>query len=521
MILAFNEFELDSDLAELRHDGAAVSIEKQAFDLLLLLAENAHRVVSKDELIEKVWGGRFISDSSISTAVKHARKALGDDGVRQDFIKTIHGRGFRFVAKTAAKAAVKPAETISEPIKTQITVGPADGTPSIAVLPFSVLGVGDIGPAIGDAIPAELIGALSRLRWLFVTARGSSFRFRDPATPPETLRDMLGVRYVLSDTVEVLGDMLTISTELMRTDTGSVVWSDRYASAMAAIHETRMEIIGDVIAALEIHIPYTEASIARSLDPDQIGAWAHFHIGLQHIYRFNRADNVEAEKHFSRALELEPEFARAHAGLSFTNWQNAFMHFGDDRKQLLNAAETSATMANRLDPHDPFANYNMARVNWLKGDIDGFSEWLNRTMAINPNFAQGSYSMGLANLFRGEPDQAKDSCAQAMRLSPLDPLRYAMLCCYGKSLASKGQLDEATDWAEKACTQPGSHYYIDMIAAAIHQMAGSHAQAQMRAQVTREKQPDVTSDMFFAAFPYGKNTDLRREFEASFKTLGL
>ena len=515
MRLVFGDFELDSATAELTKNGAPVAVEKQAFDLLLLLADNAERVLSKDEIIEKVWDGRFITDSSISTAVKQARRAVDDDGAAQRVIKTIHGRGFRFVAD------VKRPGAAASPVLAEPEGKVPDDTPSIAVLPFIVIGEGPVGQAIGDAIPAELISAFSRLRWLMVTARGSSFRFRDPATSHDDLRNALGVRYALTGTVEALGDMLTISVELIRTDTGAVIWSSRYASALAEIHDVRAEIVHHTVAALEIHIPFSEASIARTLAPDQIGAWSHFHMGVQRLYRFNQADNLVAAGHFRQALELDSDFARAHAGLSFVHWQTAFMHFGDDRAAPLSEAAEHARIANDIDPHDPFANYNMARVHWLNGDVERYADWLDRALTINPNYAQATYSMAMASNFAGEAEAGRDKAAMAMRLSPLDPLKYAMMSCQALSLVNLGDYDAAADLAEKACHQPGAHFYIDMIAAGAHKIAGNEAQAQMRAARARERQPNASRKAFFADFPFRPEVKAGQLFDQSFADLGF
>ncbi len=514
MKLVFGDFELDAEAAELRHDGLPVSIERQAFDLLHLLADNAERVVSKDEIIEKVWDGRFISDGAISTAVKQARRVVGDDGSAQKVIKTIHGRGFRFVAGLKRQAAKVAGEDI--PVET-----PIETAPSIAVLPFAVFGEGALGPAIGDAIPAELISAFSRLRWLFVTSRGSSFRFRDPDTTPEMLRNMLGVRYALTGTVEVLGDMLTVSTDLARTDSGAVIWSNRYATAASGIHEIRAEIVADTVAALEIHIPFSEASAARLQPPERLGAWSHFHVGLQHIYRFNQADNRAAAEHFRQALELEPEFARAHAGLSFTHWQTAFMNFGEDRAGPLALAAASAERANEIDPHDPFANFNMARVYWLSGDVDAFAEWLDRALMINPNFAQATYTLGLASLFSGQDQKAETFTTRAMKLSPLDPLKYAMMSSNAMSQIGNGDMEKAADLVEKARHLPGSHFYIDMIAAAVQKLSGNAAQARVSAERAKARNPGANTASFFQDFPYREGVVAGERIKAALTELGF
>src|SRR5512139_549276 len=192
MIYRFEEFELDRSKVELRRNGEVVPVEPQVFALLLLLAENRERLVSRDEVIEKVWDGRIVSESAIDSRIKSARRALGDDGKAQRFIHTVHGQGFRFVAEVRETAAMTSAGERVEAFPLLSHEGAA--RPSIAVLPFRLLGAEGPYATIADAIPDELIAELSRLRWLFIIARGSSFRFRS-ATPDLTdVGKVLGVR---------------------------------------------------------------------------------------------------------------------------------------------------------------------------------------------------------------------------------------------------------------------------------------------------------------------------------------
>jgi DNA-binding winged helix-turn-helix (wHTH) protein len=170
MILDFAPFTLDTGRAELRNGDAVVALEPKVYALLRLLVENHDRVVSRDEMIAVVWGGRFISDAAVSTALKQVRRALGDDGAAQVFIRTLHGMGHRFVAPVRIRAAAAAA---SQPEST-VTADAPGGPPTIAVLPFGAAGLPDNFASLGDALPAEIISALSRLRWLRVS----------PAPPP-------------------------------------------------------------------------------------------------------------------------------------------------------------------------------------------------------------------------------------------------------------------------------------------------------------------------------------------------
>ena len=322
MIHRFEDCELDRAKVELRRAGEPVAVEPQVFALLLLLVENRDRMVSRDEIVEKVWDGRVVSESALDSRIKSARRVIGDDGKTQRLIRTVHGQGFRFVgdvretAGTLAPTPVEPAAPAAAPPEAAVR-------PSIAVLPFRP--IGDLGryAAIADALPDELIAELSRLRWLFVIARGSTFRFRADTPDPADVGTLLGARYCVSGTVEVAGRTLTVMVQLVDTRDGGVVWGDRYASKVADVHDTRSTILSRVVAGLEMQIPLHEARAARLVSPENLDAWSAYHLGLQHMFRFNRSDNAVAGELFARAIAGAPTFTRAHAGLSFVRFQDA------------------------------------------------------------------------------------------------------------------------------------------------------------------------------------------------------
>ena len=330
VIYRFGEFELDLARAELRAGETLCPLEPQVFALLTHLVENRDRLISRDELLEKVWDGRVVSDAAIASRIKSARQALGDDGTAQRFIRTMHRQGFRFVAPVkavqadsviapGASAAAMPAGPRAEAAK-----------PSIAVLPFRLLG--DAGPyaAVAEALPDELIVDLARLRWLFVTARGSSFRLRASDVDMGEIGRLLGIRYCLAGTVEILGATLVVSVELVDTRDAGIVWAERFAGGLDDVHRVREQIRSSVLAALEIQIPMHEAALARLNVSEDLDAWSAYHLGLQHLYRFNRKDNAAATALFQRAISRDPGFARAHAGLSFVHFQTAFLRHTDD-----------------------------------------------------------------------------------------------------------------------------------------------------------------------------------------------
>ena len=254
MAFRFGPFELDADRFELRRDGARLAVEPQVVSLMLLLVDNRHRLVTRDEIIQAVWNGRIVSEAALSSRIKSARQALGDDGQQQRMIRTIHGKGFRFVhdievtpePALPARAAVRGEEP-------EVPPASVPARPSIAVLPFRLLGPAGCHALIAEALPCDLIAELARLRWLFVIARGSSFRFGGPDPDIGQIGAVLGVRYCLTGTIEESGDRLAIAVELTDTRDRGIVWSERYAARAGDIHEIRSRIAASTVAALASH----------------------------------------------------------------------------------------------------------------------------------------------------------------------------------------------------------------------------------------------------------------------------
>ncbi len=515
MIYAFLDFELDTNRIELRAGGVPIAVEPQVFALLRLLIENRDRMVTKDEIVEKVWKGRFISDAAIASRIRSARQAIGDDGRRQAVIRTVHGLGFSFVADVTACPPVFIAEATEA-----VDVEPAQPLrPSIAVLPFRRVGPAEPNYPIEEALPHDLIAGLSRLHWLLVIARGSSFRFRGDEARLDDVRTSLGVQYCLTGSVEVLGSEISISVELSDTQDKGVVWSERFRSDVGAVHEIRDQIINAVMSAVEVRIPFNEAKRALLKSPRNLDAWSSYHLGLHHMYRFNKADNEIATSWFARAVAMEPDFARAYAGLSFTHFQTAFLRYDED-PEAVKLAEHYASLSLERDPLDPFGHFTMGRSHWLRGDLEGSLPWLDRANALNPNYAQARYSRGWTEALLGDTRASRTNIDAALTLSPLDPLAYAMLGVKALSHLTLGEHGLAADWAERAANTPGAHALIQMIAAVAHSLQGSDARAKAWCDSARQRAQHLGKADFLRAFPF-RDAPTRARISATLDRLGF
>jgi TolB-like protein/Tfp pilus assembly protein PilF len=519
MIYQFDHFELDMARFELRKDDAIQPLEPQVFALLAFLVEHRDRLVPKGEIFEKLWDGRAVTDSALTSRVKSARQALGDSGKAQRFIKTIHGKGFRFVADVQvvhSTGVVLPLDLIDNP----------DGgsersqRPSIAVLPFRNLADASPYHTLAEGLAHELITELARLRWLLVIARGSSFRFRDSNLDLREVGRLLGVRYCLTGGVEVNSRRLTVTTELIDTRTGEVVWGERYAGFVDDIHAVRAEIKSKILMSLEIQIPLHEASGARLISSDNLDAWSAYHLGLQHLYRFNRSDNAAATRLFEHAVKQDENFARAHAGLSFVHFQTAFMRQTDDIPGEIALARRCARRGLDIDPLDPFANFTMGRSYWLESDLDSARSWLERAVSLSPNYAQGMYALAWTKTIAVGEQDGRKQLDIAMRLSPLDPLYYAMLGARGFTHIARGEYAEGVVWTEQAARSPGAHVFMALLAAAAQALAGNTARAAAWAAKVRERGPLLDSADFFRGYPV-KAEPMRTKIADALQELGF
>lgn len=499
MRLQFEPFHLDTDRAELRNAAGIVSLEPKAYRLLCLLVTNTDRVVSKEEMIAVVWDGRFISDAAVATVLGMVRKALGDDGGGQRYIRTVRGIGHRFVAPVRIEAASFVQDA---PAPTVDAAGPLAGRPTIAVLPFAGAGLSEHYSTLGDAIPAEIISSLSRLRWLRVIARESTFRFRNAEVDLAALHSVLGASYCLSGHLEVFSGRLSATVDLVDTRTGGLIWSDHFERPLADVHAVRHEIVMAVIAALDLQIPQAEAALARTRPVEQLDAWQSYHLGLSHMYRFNARDNAIAAGLLARATDLDPGFATAFAARSFNSFQTCMMGYDPDHAAAMAATRSAAERSVELDPLCPNANAAMGRFHVLSGAPDDGLYWLERSLTLSPNYAKGHYSRAFLQVLCGLANETRQGVDVAMGLSPLDPMLGPMFVMKAMSYGLDGDFATAAEFAVRAARISDSHLYVLCAALAFCMLSGRIDDAKHWLGILRAKRPDATISLYMQYLPF-------------------
>lgn len=515
MIYRFDAFELDTAAQELRRDGVVQAVEPQVFALIVFLVENRDRVVSRDDILEAIWQGRIVSEAALSSRVKAARQAIGDDGQAQRLIRTLHKRGFRFVGDVAT--AEKQQARITAPVAARgaapdEVVPPTDGAtpvlasqPSIAILPFQKIGEAGLLP---DGLAHDLITRLGRTRWLFVIARGSAFRFKNSEESPSTIARKLGVRYVAHGAVQMIDRHIRVHAALTDAVNGAEVWSEQFDRRRDDLFAVQTEMSDAIAGAVETQIEHLERGRSLLKPSENLDAWEAYHRGCWHMYKFRPEHYEEAERYFLRSIELDPTSPRPFSGLSFVHWQRAFLEINKDRASEVARARELAEQAIGLDPRDPQGYNALGRAFLLSDDIEAAERELQKSVDLNPSFAIGQYSLGFALNFAGLFEESQQSVSLAQRLSPFDPMRFAMMALKAKNLISLGANDEATSMAAQAVEESNAHYHILAIAAHVFAMAGRPQVATEYLTKLRTIRPDYDAAAFLRAFPLFRAEDV-------------
>lgn len=371
---------------------------------------------------------------------------------------------------------------------------------SIAVMPFvDRSSEADRKGGIADALAHDVTVRLAKLRSMFVIAQGTTFALRDRGVGPEEAGRMLNVDYVVAGAVRRNARRITVNADLVETRTARVIWADVFDDTVSDTLDVLDEIGNRIVAAVAHEIEMTERNRAVLKAPNSLDAWEAHHRGLWHMYRFNRTDNERARQFFSRAIELDPTYARAYAGLSFAHFQNAFLGWKKPEPEIERAHE-AAGRSLIADDRDPAAHWAMGRALWLRGDQDQCIQELERAVELSPNFATGHYTLAFVHSQSGDPRAAISFADHSRHLSPFDPLLFAMLGSRALGLARLGEHDEAAEWAIKAAARPNAHQHIMAIAAFTLGLAGRLDEADTYKARIRERVPNYTMRDFLAAF---------------------
>src|SRR5580704_16528090 len=524
MTFSFGDYDIDVERRELRRAETPVHVEPQVFDLLVYLVNNRDRVVSKDDLIASVWGGRIVSDSTLTSRINAVRNAVGDCGEDKKLIRTIARKGFRFVGAVHMQpGGGEPAHFINPPpheIQEQSRLAlPLPDRPAIAVLPFINMSGDSEQEYFSDGISEDIITAWSKLRWFFVIARNSSFIYKGKAVHMKQVAEELGVGYVVEGSVRKGGDRLRITVQLNDVATGSHIWAERYDRDITDVFAVQDEITEAIVAAIEPQVYAAENFRAKLKSPDSMDAWDLVLRALSHYWRVTRQDNVVAQALLEKATTIDPNYGQAFGVLATSHTFSAHMGW-DDMATVAPIAERAAAAAILADSEDPWAHFALGCVYLFARRFDDSLAEFEAALRLNPNFSMAQGYYGLALAYCGRSGEAATAAQRALRLSPRDPLAavYCGIASYAQFVGRN--YDEAMRLAREGIRQRGDFVGAHRVLTAAAGMAGQNDMAKAALQELRRVQPNISLPWIAREMPIKQDAE-REHYLEGFRRAGM
>jgi TolB-like protein/cytochrome c-type biogenesis protein CcmH/NrfG len=520
---SFADHTLDTERRELHRGAEPIAVEPQVLDLLICLVKNRDRVVTKDDLIASVWGGRIVSEATLTSRVYAARKALGDNGQGQKLIRTIARRGLRFVGDVSIHSNGNEPAVAAGPGPREAGDGsrailPPPERPAIAVLPFDNMSGDPDQEYFSDGITEDVITALSKMRWFLVIARNSSFTYKGKAVHIKQIAEELGVNYVVEGSVRKLGERVRITAQLNDVVTGSHIWAERYDRDLADVFAVQDEITAAIVTAIEPQIYAAENLRARRKPPDRLDAWDLVMRALSHYWRVTPQDNILAQQLLQGAIDIDPNYGQA-LGLLATS--HIFgVHMGWSDKTVAPIAERAALAAIQADSEDPWAHHALGCTHLFMRRFDDSLAEFEQALRLNPNFslAQCYYCVTLA--YSGRWQDAEEAVNRALRFSPRDPLSvlYYGAASYAQFVGRN--YEKAMQLARESIRLRGDFPGAHRVLTAAAGMAGQAEIAAAALQDLRRVQPDVSLAWVMSQMPIKLAAD-REHYVEGFRRAGL
>lgn len=435
----FGPFRLHLDRRELTRGGAVVRLGSRALDILCELVAAEGQLVTKDELMARVWAGGVIEENAIQVHVSALRKVLDNGNVGPSLLATVAGRGYRFAGSIQRANAGSP------------DVGDAfHGKPSIAVLPFANLSGDRDQEYFADGVAEDIITDLSRSRWFLVIARNSSFAFKGQPLDVRRIAGELGVRYVLEGSVRKAGDRVRITAQLADATDGTQLWAERYESRLSDVFAVQDEITQNVAGAIEPELLKAEGQRATRRRAEHLNAWDLVRQGTWQFHQVTKVSHFLARELFRKAVALDTQLAEAHMWLGRVNESIVGYGWSESLAADLREAVQSCLRGVRLDERDPYGHYSLAMSYLFSGALEQAVQYAERSAELSPSFALGQLGVGMARLYAGDAAGAVQPLKRGLRLNPFDPQNFHWHRCLALAYLLDGDSEQALHAAMRA-----------------------------------------------------------------------
>jgi TolB-like protein len=534
--IAFGPFHLDARKRLLEKDGVPIALGSRAMDVLIVLVERAGEVVSKQELTRRVWPNITVDESGLRVHMAALRKALGDgrDGVR--YLTNVSGRGYCFVAPVTVSLDAEPAvrtQPIGAPIpELQASTAPSPAPPalpalalpdcpSIAVLPFANLSGDPQQQYFADGMVEEITTALSRFKGLFVIARNSSFTYKGKAVDVKQVGRELGVRYVLEGSVRKASNRVRITGQLIDASTGGHLWAERFDGSLEDVFELQDGVTSSVVGALIPTLRQAEIARVKHKPTQSLDAYDHYLRGIALFYNWTKEANTEAQQHYYKAIEIDPDFASAYGFAAWTYRRSKANRWTTDKSHETAEALRLAQIAVEIGSDDAISlSRGGDAIAYVAGQVEAGAIYIDRALELNPNLAFAWFASAWVRIWLGDPETALKHLTHAARLSPLDPVMAIVSATAAFAHFLAGRYEEASSRAELALPEiPNLHLALRTVAAS-HALAGRLDLARNALSRLREIDPALRVSGLQELAPFRHSEDLAR-FAEGLRRAGL
>jgi TolB-like protein/Tfp pilus assembly protein PilF len=450
--VSFGPFRFETPSGRLWSGEQEVRVTPKAAAVLSALLARAGEPVSKEALFALVWPNIVVSDDALTSCIQELRRALADDPKEPRFIETRHRRGYRFVAnlvRTDDQAMTARRAGVSQ----------ASGKPTIAVLPFDKLSGDPEQEYFADGITEDIVTALSKHRSLLLIARGSTLAFKGRGVDVRRVGMQLGADYVVEGSVAKSARVVRITARLVETEAGRCVWAEQYNRDLEQLFELQDEIVATIAARIEPEVGNAERARVERKSPQALRAWDFFHLGMKRFYNSTPEDNLEAQRLFRRAIELDPALAQAHAWLSYAIVLGMVYFDADPDEGLLDEAIEIARKAVALDERDALTHFICGRALLARKSYRDSLAELESALELNPNLAVVYCGLGDSLAYEGRFAEAIPYFEKAINLSPYDPQRWAFYSYRALAHILACEFEQALQWAQRATRVPNCHYW--------------------------------------------------------------
>jgi len=432
----------------------------------------------------------------------------------------VRGQGIRWIANVEplVRQDNRPVGFEGNPDASAFVDLSLPAKPSICILPFDTMGDEDLEHRVfADGLAHDITTSIGRVRWLFVVARGSSFKFRGSGSDVRTVAQRLGVRYVVQGNISFVGHKFSLNVALADAVRGCEIWAERIKADVNKVFKIQEEIANLIVSSVESEIEGAEQKRSLLEPAANLDAWSAYHRAWWHLNSFAADCFEKAEYYFNLSLDKDPTSARTRAGLSSIHWLRAFLELTDDRDGEIARCLELAAQSVALDARDPLAHWSLGRAHHLCRHFDRAVHEYAIANELNPNFALGIFAQAFSMMHLGQNEQSNELLDNAHRLSPYDTMSYAMLGVKSINNAMLRRFDVAADLSVRGAKLLTFYCQMFPVFAAIcNAMAGRDDAAARYFADLRKSRPAYGAADYFRAFPHQRETDvsaITRAFE--------